>query len=68
MPEEELNAIMRMEINALAATFYQMSGRIFMPDFDFSKATHPEETGCWNKACVAFAHIQKDKWFLQFQV
>ena len=66
--EEELNTLMKCEINTLAANFYKMSGREFLPDLDFSKSVHPEEYGNWNKALVAFAFIQKDEWFLQFQV
>ncbi len=68
MPKDKMNTMMKVEVNTLAANFYQMAGRKFMPDLDFSKSTHPEEYGCWNKSCVAFAFIKKDDWFLQFQV
>ena len=70
MPAEkdELNTMMKSEINTLSANFYKMAGRKFMPDFDFSASTHPEEYGLWNQALVAFAFIKKDEWFLQFQV
>ena len=68
MPKEKMNTMMKNEVNTLAANFYQMAGRKFMGDLDFEKSTHPEEFGCWNKACVAFAFVKKDEWFLQFQV
>ena len=59
---------MKAEVNTLAANFYQMGGRKFMGDLDFSKSTHPEEYGVWNQALVAFAFIKKEDWFLTFQV
>lgn len=65
---EEMGVMLKAEVNHLAALFYQMNGRVFMPDYDFSEANHGEEKGCWNKACVAFAVLRKDNWFLQFQV
>lgn len=68
MSKEKMNTMMKKEVNTLAASIYQMAGRKFMPDLDFSKSTHPEEYGNWNIACVAFAFIKKDEWFLQFQV
>lgn len=66
--EDELGVVMSRNINHLAALFYQSNGRIFAPDIDFQNSTHPEERGCWNKACIAFAFIEKDDWFLTHQV
>lgn len=66
--EAGMGILVKNEVNRLAALFYQMSGRRFMPDHDFSASTHPEEYGLWNKACVAFAVIKKDNWYLKFQV
>lgn len=68
MPKEKMNTLLKKEVNTLAANFYQMAGRKFMSELDFSKSSHPEEYGNWNKACVAFAFIKKDEWFLRFQV
>ena len=64
----ELGVLLRLSINNLAALFYQSNGRIYDPDINFSGSSHPEEVGCWNKALVAYAHIQEDDWYLQFQV
>ena len=46
-----------ISINRLAAEFYSMNGRIFLPDDDFHLATHPEEEACFYKACLAFYYI-----------
>jgi len=64
---EEMPFILKKEVNTLAANFYQMAGRKFMSELDFSASTHPEEYGLWNQALVAFALIKKDDWFLKFQ-
>lgn len=66
--EDEINIFLKAEINHLAALFYQMSGRVYIEDFDFSESSHPEEFGAWNQALTAYAVIQKDEWFLKFQV
>ena len=65
--DEGLGFILSAEINALAAMFYEMSGREFLPELDFKNSTHPEEFGCWNKAIVAFAYINKDNDLLKYQ-
>ena len=44
-------------INRLAAEFYSMNGRVFLPDDDFHLSTHPEEEACFYKACLAFYYI-----------
>jgi len=66
--KDELGFIFYSEINRLAATFYQMNGRKFMPDHEFSASTHPEEVDCWNKAIIAFAYINKDNDLIKYQV
>jgi hypothetical protein len=47
------------EINRLAAELYATSGRIFLPDSDFYGSRHPEEQGCFYKACLAFCYIEE---------
>ena len=66
--QEDLPTIFRMQINALAALFYQSDGRVFAPDIDFRNSTHPEEVGCWNKAIIAHSFINKDYDLLKYQV
>ena len=46
-----------ININRLAAEFYSMNGRVFLPDDDFYLSTHPEEEACFYKACLAFYYI-----------
>ncbi len=65
--DEELSSILEKKINRLAATFYQMNGRKFLPDLDFRNSSHPEEYGCWNRALVSYAWHNEDDWYLQFQ-
>ena len=65
--DNELGFFMEGKINTLAATFYQMDGRIFDPKIDFKNSSHPEERACWNKAIVAHAFINKDSGLLKFQ-
>jgi len=65
---DELGVVMAQQVNTLAATFYQMNGRIFDPKIDFRGSTHPEERQCWNQAIVAHAFINGDAGLLEFQV
>ena len=46
-----------ININRLAAEFYSMNGRVFLPDDDFHLSTHPEEEACFYKACLAFYYV-----------
>jgi hypothetical protein len=46
-----------IKINRLAAEFYSMNGRVFLPDDDFYLSTHPEEESCFYKACLAFYYM-----------
>jgi len=55
---DELGVVMAQQVNILAATFYQMNGRIFDPEINFRGSTHPEERQCWNQAIVAHAFIK----------
>lgn len=66
--EKELGILLEMDVNRLAATFYHMNGRVFDPKINFRESFHPEEKGCWNKAIAAYAFINKDDFYLQFQV
>jgi len=66
--EDELGVVMAQQVNILAATFYQMNGRIFDPKIDFRGSTHPEERQCWNQSTVAHAFIKGDFGLLEFQV
>lgn len=45
------------EANALARSFYLMTGCEVDDDFKFYEAHHPAEVGCWNQAVVAYEHI-----------
>lgn len=58
---EILNIKHMMKINRLAAEFYSMSGRIFLPDMDFYASNHPEESGCFIRACVSFYLIGEQR-------
>ncbi|MFT6882525.1 MAG: hypothetical protein ACJAVY_001323 [Marinoscillum sp.] len=53
---EDMNKL--ISINRLAAEFYSMNGRIFLPESDFYQSTHPEEQGCFYKACLSFYLIE----------
>lgn len=66
--DNELGVLLKAELNMLAALFYQSDGRVLLPELDFSSSLHAEESGCWNKACIAYSVINNDNWYLQFQV
>jgi hypothetical protein len=54
----EINNMKQLiSINRLAAEFYSMNGRVFLPDDDFHLSTHPEEQNCFYKACLAFYYV-----------
>jgi hypothetical protein len=65
---EELGFLMDGQLRKLAALFYQSDGRIYDPMMDFKNSTHGEERGCWNKAVIAYAFINKDADLLKYQV
>ena len=44
--------------NALARMFYASMGYAVPPGYRFDQATHPQEVGCWNMACIAYDHIE----------
>lgn len=66
--DEELGVFMSRKVNTLAALFYQSQNRVFSPKLDFKNSSHPEETGCWNKAIIAYSFINEDSDFLKYQV
>ena len=66
--DNEMGFVLEMQVNDLAAKFYMAQGRVYDPDLKFKESSYPEEVGCWNKACIAYCHIQEDPWFMQFQV
>lgn len=41
----------------LARKFYLMMGCKVEGGYRFDLASHPQEVGCWNMACVAYDHI-----------
>ena len=66
--DTELSTILKLSINALAATYYRMHGKNAGAGFDFSKSSHPEEYRMWNMAVIAYAHVNNDSGLLAYQV
>jgi hypothetical protein len=59
---------MKLELNSLAQTFYEMMGYTSPDNFDFSESNHPHEKQCWNQAVVAWAVLKEDELAFKYQV
>jgi len=64
---KNMGVIMKIKINQLATMFYQMNGYTSPKGFDFQRATHPHEKGCWNQAVVAWSFLKEDAAFAKHQ-
>lgn len=45
------------EANELARRFYESFGYVVPEGYRFDEATHPQECGMWNLACIAYEEL-----------
>lgn len=46
------------EGSELARKMYKAQGYEVREGYEFYNATHPQESGCWVPACIAYDHIE----------